>query len=262
MRIAKVILTLLLLTTAECPVDQSSYTLKDGTQCGMAGDATSAGGKELNNLKNRWNTPDASKIDADVSLAAMLVPGDDVDRFDSKMGATITGYVIDVKIGGKETCNCEATDPIDKDTHIELALASGAAETERVIVEVTPRLRKQKGDAWATDNLSTAFKGKWVQVTGWLAFDTMHIHEALNTNPNGAHNWRATCWEIHPVTDIHVVDAPPAAENTLHPAMLKSLQAIHVKAFGRNEANKTRIQDRNKELLSKFDDKDREDERP
>jgi hypothetical protein len=55
-----------------------------------------------------------------------------------------------VKAGSKETCNCHATNPIDLDTHIELALSGSATRVQRVVVEVTPRIRKQMKDAPVT----------------------------------------------------------------------------------------------------------------
>jgi hypothetical protein len=48
-----------------------------------------------------------------------------------------------------------------------------------------------------------------VRITGWLFFDEAHLHEATNTDPNdnaGNKNWRSTCWEIHPITSIQVIN--------------------------------------------------------
>jgi hypothetical protein len=46
---------------------------------------------------------------------------------------------------------------------------------------------------WSTDTLrdqNTAnpksICHKWVEVSGWMMFDTMHVNEAENTNPGGA----------------------------------------------------------------------------
>src|SRR5439155_1929170 len=98
---------------------------------------------------------------------------DDTDRFDTNEAAKVTGYVINVKAGGKENCNCHATNPIDMDTHIELALHKDAPKNQRVIVEITPRLRllkKGKEIDWSTEMLEKTtdkgIKGKWVEVTG------------------------------------------------------------------------------------------------
>jgi hypothetical protein len=41
--------------------------------------------------------------------------------------------------------------------------------------------------------------------TGWLFYDSMHEHNAANTNPRGSQIWRLTCEEIHPVSGIKVL---------------------------------------------------------
>ncbi len=46
---------------------------------------------------------------------------------------------------------------------------------------------------------------KKVRVTGWMFFDSDHNTEAENTNPGGPKNWRATSWEVHPVTGFEVI---------------------------------------------------------
>jgi hypothetical protein len=47
--------------------------------------------------------------------------------------------------------------------------------------------------------------GHWCEFEGWLYFDVDHDEEAENTNPQRPANWRATSWEIHPVTKITVI---------------------------------------------------------
>jgi hypothetical protein len=178
--------------------------------CGMEGDASSPAVRELNFLKNRYNAPEPQQIDPSVSLAAMLEPGDDRTRWNDHHAAEITGYVWDVKVGGVETVNCRAADPPDRDTHIELVLdPMNSSEDRRVIVEVTPRWRsiaQQRGDDWSTPALRDHLQGRWVRVRGWLLFDTEHESQSLNTAPGHPRDWRATAWEIHPVTDLEVVD--------------------------------------------------------
>src|SRR5947209_1890337 len=105
--------------------DQDTYVLKDGTECGLEGTATS-----------------------------------------------------DI-----------AKNQVDMDTHIQVTLGQGAGETEQIIVEVTPRVRKQmkdKGMDWSSHTLTSRLEGKWVEFTGWLLFDIAHLKEAENTQPGGA----------------------------------------------------------------------------
>lgn len=178
--------------------------------CGMEGDASNPAVRELNLLKNRYTAPEPQQIDPNVTLAAILEPGDDRTRWNDHHAGEITGYVWDVKVGGVETVNCRASDPPDRDTHIELVLdPMSGSEARRVIVEVTPRWRsiaEQRGEDWSTNAIRDHFQGRWVRVRGWLLFDTEHESQSVNTAPGRHRDWRATAWEIHPVTSIEVVD--------------------------------------------------------
>jgi hypothetical protein len=178
--------------------------------CGMQGDASSPALRELNLLKNRYTAPEPQQLDPRVTLVAMLEPGDDRARWNDHHAAEITGFVWDVKVGGVETVNCRAADPPDRDTHIELVLdPMNGSRDRRVIVEVTPRTRaiaEQRGEDWSTPALRDHFQGRWVRVRGWLLFDTEHREQSANTSPGRPRDWRATAWEIHPVTSLEVID--------------------------------------------------------
>ena len=190
-----------------------SGDMDDYNGCGPEGDAKREDVRELNTQKNRYDFPDSGKIDHSITLQAMLAPGDDRTRFGAGKAAEITGFVNDVKVGGDESCNCHARNPEDRDTHIELIVSpEQGAETERVIVEVTPRMRAimaKKGIDWSTDNLRNTIKNHYIKVQGWLLFDEEHIKQAENTDPDNYKDWRATCWEIHPVTSIVLVNNMP-----------------------------------------------------
>jgi hypothetical protein len=47
--------------------------------------------------------------------------------------------------------------------------------------------------------------GHWCEFEGWLYLDVGHTEEAENTSPGNPENWRATGWEIHPITKITVI---------------------------------------------------------
>lgn len=172
--------------------------------CPAHGDNPTARIRALDLLKNRSTAP--TQIDQSVTLKAMLASGNDVKRWSNSDGATITGYVIKVKPGGLESVNCHAHSEAHRDTHIEVALSPDASSQQAVIVEVTPYWRAKmnaQGVDWSTPTLEK-LKGHKVQFTGWLFLDAEHTNAAETTHPGGTHDWRATAWEIHPVTAIKV----------------------------------------------------------
>jgi hypothetical protein len=189
----------------------SSSNVRDG--CPPEGNAKPDSVKALNILKNRITPPTDDEYDTAVTLSAFLQRGDDEDRWDEAKGGVLVGYVHDAKVGGIETTNCKATDPDDRDTHIELVLSQAKdGPTKRVIVEVTPRWRdkmQSEGVDWSTATLKKTITGKWIRVKGWLLFDLEHENQSENVNPGNERNWRATAWEIHPVTEIDVLPGKP-----------------------------------------------------
>ncbi len=163
----------------------------------------------MNRLKNRFSSPTDKDINTEITLDKILQAGDDYNRWNTSQAAKIKGYIIEVKKGGVETCNCKMKEEIDRDTHIEIVLdAMSESKTKRMVIEVTPRIRKLmegKGINWSTRSLRDQFLGRWVNITGWMLFDKEHADEAENTKPGRERNWRASAWEIHPVTGIEVV---------------------------------------------------------
>lgn len=180
--------------------------------CGPEGSAKTKRLKELNQKKNRTIFPDSTDFDRRVTLQTLLEPGDDSMRWSDTCSAEIIGYIIEVRMSAPESCNCFSKDPYYRDTHIEIvADPMTDSKRKRVVIEVTPRIReimKTKGIDWTTKALRDNFLGRWVKVQGWLFFDSEHKDEAENTKPGRSRNWRATAWEIHPVTSIEIVDRP------------------------------------------------------
>ena len=192
------------------PQNSGSNNLENFIGCGVEGDARSAGVQALNRLKNRYVAP--QQVDPAITLAAMLAPGRDAGRWKVKQGAEIVGYVFDVKVGGVESTNCHARSATERDTHIELVLDPMAGSpTQHVIVEVTPRWRAimaAQGADWSTRALRDRLLGRWIKVRGWMLLDAEHLNESENTAPGRERNWRATAWEVHPITSIEVVQRP------------------------------------------------------
>lgn len=174
--------------------------------CPRQGKTTRASVMALNRLKNRTVAPLKTDVNPAITLTSVLAPGNDLGRWSASQAAIITGFVVAVKPGGPETVNCASTDPAHTDTHIELALAADDSQgIHHMIVEVTPRWRaimSAKGQDWSTVNLRRSLLGHKITIVGWMMLDKEHCNASENTNPGGAHNWRATCWEIHPISAI------------------------------------------------------------
>jgi len=171
--------------------------------CPSIGIALTSRARNLHRLKNRTAAPQATDFDSRVTLDALLVRGDDTNRWSTDRAARIEGYVLDVAYGGfAEATNCYS--PCRRDIHIAISTGKDAPKTEQVIVEVTPNLREQGRD-WSEQTLQQQLVGRWCEFEGWLYFDVGHDEEAENTAANRPGNWRATAWEIHPVTKITVI---------------------------------------------------------
>ena len=186
----------------------------DFDSCPDSGNAKPSNVRVLNRLKNRSARPQEGDIDSSVTLTAMLAPSaNDEHRFTDGKAAEISGYVFRVIPGGHfETTNCKKGDPVHRDTHIELTTSpTDTVETRRVIVEVTPRWRAAElrdSVDWSTATLQQTLEGHWAKVRGWLMFDVEHKGKSENTRPGGDGNWRATAWEIHPITAITLITQP------------------------------------------------------
>jgi hypothetical protein len=162
--------------------------------------------RALNKLKNRTLLPREPDYDDRVTLDTLLQPGDDRARWSEAAAARVEGYVVSVRDGSIESANCYSL--FRRDTHIEVALNRDASPQERVELEVTPRIRewaRRQGWDWSTAALNKDLVGRWCHFEGWLLFDTGHDEESENTKPGRSKNWRATAWEIHPVTSIEII---------------------------------------------------------
>lgn len=174
------------------------------TRCPAGGVSFSADRAALSRLKNRDAAPRAEDFDPRATLAAMLEPGDDRARWRQTRAARIEGYVVAVAEARVEAANCFAR----RDIHIDVAARADAPPAERVVLEVTPRGRdaaRRRGEDWSADTLRRTLTGRFCRFEGWLFFDAGHADESENIAPGRRGNWRATAWEVHPVTRIEVL---------------------------------------------------------
>jgi len=174
--------------------------------CPSVGIALTARARQLHRLKNRTAFPQAADFDSRVTLDALLQPGDDRNRWSTDHAGRVQGYVIDVAYARPEATNCFS--PCRRDIHILIANRKDAAKNEQVVLEVTPSLREAvsgQGMDWSAETLQSQLVGHWCEFEGWLYFDVGHAEESENTAPHHPDNWRATAWELHPITKITVV---------------------------------------------------------
>ena len=174
--------------------------------CPSVGIALTSNARNLHRLKNRTAFPNASDFDSRITLDSFLQPGEDRNRWSTDRAGRIQGEVIDVAYARPEATNC--FNPCRRDIHILVAKRKGAAKNEQVVLEVTPNLRDwaaQQGIDWSEETLQAQLVGHWCEFEGWLYFDVGHAEESENIVPNSPNNWRATAWEIHPVTKITII---------------------------------------------------------
>jgi len=184
-----------------------------GKNCPMEGDAQQEQEIKQNPFKNRYKFPKKKDIDESIDINYLLKAIGADPKLSQDMAVKVTGYVRVVKGGSKETCNCHASKVAFTDAHIEITPTKkikGIKNT--LILEVTPRIRKlmfEDGEDWSTSELRAELVGKMITFTGWLFYDGSHEDEAFandTKNKIGKKNWRGTCWEVHPVTSIEIVN--------------------------------------------------------
>jgi hypothetical protein len=132
-------------------------------------------------LTRRSMAPRKSDLDGRINLQAML-RGRNASAFSTKKAATVEGYV--------QQCEVE----FDGDVHLVLATNHEETNTRSwIIVEVTPSWQKKKSSL-ASSRLRHLV-GKRVRATGWLYYEP----DEESRDPRG------TRWELHPVTDIEIL---------------------------------------------------------
>lgn len=176
------------------------------------------GDPKLNTIKNRldvpteipelWTFPEILHLEAE--RPTQWMEGQDrteVQDMGEDTPIRLTGYLFGAHAGGPETCNCRLSGAENNDIHINIIQNSTDKITESIVTEMSPRMRAAH-PGWnkaqdLLDQLTANGKKPYVQVTGYLLFDSEHV-----TRSGGP---RATIWEIHPVTAFEVCTSATAA---------------------------------------------------
>ena len=187
----------------------------------------------LNVLKNRLVAPDTAPVaflgKTEVGALESKLPktltknnhgalADDLKKLGEGSVYGVQGYLYYTKAGGKESSNCglEGADAID--FHIAIgfdpALAAkivsktltdadnAALKKTSMVVEMTPHYRFEYKPDWTLAEVQ-AVVGKQVRVTGQLIVDNEHYDSKDDCGlGDTASCWRATIWELHPVTQF------------------------------------------------------------
>jgi hypothetical protein len=207
------------------PAPQSSSFQSDEGNCGETGDG---GDADTNRRKNRTDVPSsyhAVTRGAINSLAyAKGAPKSRMDWTPAQLATiapfegsaiSVEGYLYKVKVesssvnaaSGGESTNCHARLANDVDWHMPLTANVGEGESVAIIVETTPRVRKQHA-LWTTAHLkawtahlgshpNASYNQQKVRISGWLMLDPEH-QDMIDSG------LRSTLWEIHPITKIEV----------------------------------------------------------
>lgn len=177
--------------------DSKCNNAKAQNPCDIYGSKKLQKFRTLDSLKNRNFSE--SGFDPSLTLEAILnFKGDDTKVYNSSQYVSLTGYVILVKAGGSETCNCGSSNPKDKDIHIEIALHPKDKAVNAMVCEIN-RYTQSDNPEFTLQQVRKKYLGKKVTIQGYLFLDAEHLQNAMTTNPTGKHNWRYSCWEIHPV---------------------------------------------------------------
>jgi hypothetical protein len=160
-----------------------------------------------------------------ITVQEIRDPANDQGVFTPTKQVFVTGFVASVDPGGMpETCNCKKKNLRDVHINIVADPSEVGDQTKYVVVEFTPRWEKKfnfddSNYEAMRQAVTTQIGGKWVKFSGWMLRDFIHANASQSTSPNqpvcpndgqlhSNCNWRATPWEVHPVTAYTIVTGP------------------------------------------------------
>lgn len=164
------------------------------------------GDPKLNIKKNKTDSPQTSDV-IDWKLADIKAI-DEPDSWQSgKVRSTLVAlgegkpvrvkaYLLMVRQGGKESCNCNLSGVVNNDLHLVFGKKPSALEPQSVTGEITPKIRLNH-TGWTKSKLNVIADDEIeVRITGYVLLDTQHVGKSTPV--------RATNWEIHPITEFEV----------------------------------------------------------
>jgi len=189
---------------------------------------------------NRWFTTLAQFAQLENDLPSGLGKNNQSDKLDElrKLGegeiVGAVGYLNGVKAEGKESSNCQlepGDDNENVDFHIYMGFDSSMAAKIRnktltaadrkevnpnsVIIEMTPHYRATYHPEWTPAAVKAAV-GQQIRVVGQLLVDNEHFVKSQDCGRKDHTDncWRATVWELHPVTGFEVCQSGECTESS------------------------------------------------
>ena len=126
----------------------------------------------------------------------------DTVRAQTQRSVRLEGYIAEVIQAADGATYGRPPDQGDLHVHLRAArqpqCGVGGSRNQQLVTEVTPHFQPPKTD-WSYEALLGLCRRQVrVRISGWLLHDYPHVKDVGN--------WRASAWEIHPVTDIEVWD--------------------------------------------------------
>ncbi len=174
-------------------------------------DGEAGGDLGTNRLKNRADAPAAYHPISFEALQSLAYPDaptnrkkwsagqlDQIKPYEGA-GVSVIGFLVAVKKqfgGGGEATNCHFSQEAFVDSHLALVAKRGQGEEKAIVVEPTPRFYA-KHPTWVYSTLKKLDDSPDpVRISGWVLMDPVH--------KGHLGKYRATLWEIHPITKIEV----------------------------------------------------------
>ncbi|TMQ56942.1 MAG: hypothetical protein E6K76_11875 [Candidatus Eisenbacteria bacterium] len=221
------------------PQPNSTNYSAEGIDCGPAGEN---GDSATDLRKNRTDIPGeyhAVTFDAIAKLPYPKAPHSRTDWSGAQLkkiepyegvALTVAGYLVGLRVEGAEMTNCGMTDSVDVDWHMWISARPQAPKSDAIVVETTPRVRKDH-PKWTPTALKPWINSTQpVRISGWLMMDPQH--------PDLVGQSRVTIWEIHPILKIEAfrsgawvdLDAMPSPRFRARRPQMASSPTFHTKA--------------------------------